>query len=142
MKSDWDDPLNEGLFWLHEQIASSNGAPVHGRRLVELIPEYAQPVMTALQDPETHARLLSILHEVRLIASIGYFGMEAGSQDDFPPSLRAKVRAALFVAKVCKAKATRVDDDPPFYAFAFLPDGEVITANEPSEDGYLNPWPI
>lgn len=159
---DRTNPWHFALRWLQEAVYSDKIAPlppVHGSSLAAYMIQDRWPttnpkqitrmqrspafaaMLAWLQTLQGNAEAIHILDSWRL-KSIGMFGVKRATQTDFPSDIRVG-RAILAFAQEPRNELghKQFAEGSPMYAVAVLPDGSIVTANEPYGDGLLNRWP-
>lgn len=137
MKYNASISVHRGLMELMEVICSvgTRNSVAHGRSLTALVPDYRMHILELLTTRKEQAlELITAVIKARYPFEIK---VSDGTETDFPPELRPQLREALIMvaASIPIAPTTR------FPTFAILPTGFVLTANEPTAQGIINPWP-
>lgn len=128
------NPLDPGHLALMELVEASGSANVvlNGTRAQDRlctqhgVVDWAEALDRIWGTPNM---ALALLNQFRRSTSLGRMGMEAAEPEDFAPADREAVADAILRAKTYKI-ADDVPDDQ-LYSLALLPDGRIITHNEP-----------
>jgi hypothetical protein len=126
------EPLLRMLRAISDQVINPNGDPVHGSLVTRFIREDdAAAVGELLTELGLRPYLfLDVLDQHRLAISAQRVGYQGVSTADFPVELAEDVSGALLGVRTIFRPGTRVDPGE-HYAFAIMPDGRVVTSNEP-----------
>ena len=130
-------PAHKGFMTLLNVICSIGtvNSEAHGRPLLALTPGYEHAIMQLLPGKEKVFEVLSAVLRAR------YFGSGRayeGNEEDFPPKLCHQVAGARVIAR---GEVRILGQKIQLPTFAILPNGLVITANEPTAQAVINPWP-
>lgn len=159
---DRSNPYHVALRWLQETVYSAKRPPyppVHNSNLAAFLAHDDWPVtywpevvhlqqtgefkamLAWLHTPHGRAEAIAVLNWLRL-KSWGMFGVKIATKADFPSEVDVSKAILLFKQEPRNEYGwEQFNKGVGMYAVAVLPNGRILTANEPYGDKLLNPWP-